>query len=80
MKIGGKKSANDLQLRHWQRLVPDTETSRKSFQILLLDLCTGVERALDVKAVNLQAHEVGKKINDVLRRHIDRLKTLFETK
>ena len=78
MKIGGKKNANDLQLRHWLRLVPNNKTSKKFFRSLILSLCMDVELALDVKAVDLQTHKVGKKINDVLRRRIDRLKTLFE--
>lgn len=80
MRIGGRKSANDLQPRHWLRLVPDNKTSKKFFRSLILSLCMDVELALDVKAVDLQTHKVGKKINDVLRRRIDRLKTLFEAK
>ncbi len=80
MKIGGRKSANDLQLRHWQRLVPDMETSKMSFRALAVNLCREVELALEVKAVDLQAYDVGKKINDVLLRRIDSFKTLFEAK
>ena len=80
MRIGGRKSANDVQLRHWLRLVPNNKTSKEFFRALLFSLCRDVELALDVKAVDLQTHKVGKKINDVLRRRIDRLKTLFEAK
>lgn len=80
MKIGGRKSANDLQRRHWLRLVPDMETSKKSFRTLLLSLCSDVELALNVKAVDLQGFEIGDKIIDVLLRRIDSLKTLFGAK
>ena len=78
MRIGGRKSANDLKLRHWLRLVPDNKTSKKFFRSLILSLCMDVELALEVKAVDLQTYDVGKKINDVLRRRIDRLRTLFD--
>lgn len=77
MKIGGRKSADDLQLRHWLRLVPNVEASRKSFQTLVNKLCRDVELAIDVKAVDLQAYEIGKKINDVVLRRLDSLKRLF---
>lgn len=80
MKIGGRKSANDLQLRHWLSLVPNMETSKRSFRTLVINLCRDVELVLDEKAVDLQAYEVGKKIIDVLLRRIDSLKTLFGAK
>ena len=80
MKIGGRKSANDLQLRHWQRLVPDMETSKKSLHALAVNLCRDVELALEVKALDLQAYDIGKKINDVLLRRLDNLKMLFGAK
>ena len=77
MKIGGRKSANDLQFRHWLRLVPDIETSKKSFRALVINLCKNVELALDLKAVDLQAYDLGEKIEYVLKRRIDSLKKLF---
>jgi len=79
MKIGGRKSANDLQRRHWLRLVPDMETSKRSFRTLIIKLCRDVELALEVKAVDFQGYDVGRKIVDVLLLRIDSLKTLFGT-
>ena len=36
MKIGGRYRPDHVYIRHWHRLVPDTETSRKNLEKQLL--------------------------------------------
>ena len=47
MKIGGRYDADDLQRRHWERLVPDSMTARKSLQARIREMCALLETGLD---------------------------------
>ena len=38
MKIGGKYDPNEVYLRHWHRLVPDTAVARKAIEKSLADI------------------------------------------
>jgi serine/threonine-protein kinase HipA len=40
MKIGGKYDPNEVYLRHWHRLVPDTAVARKAIEKSLADMAT----------------------------------------
>jgi serine/threonine-protein kinase HipA len=40
MKIGGKYDTNEVYLRHWHRLVPDTAVARKAIEKSLADMAT----------------------------------------
>lgn len=40
MKIGGKYEPNEVYLRHWYRLVPDTAVARKAIEKSLADMAT----------------------------------------
>jgi serine/threonine-protein kinase HipA len=40
MKIGGKYDPDEVYLRHWHRLVPDTAVSRKAIEKSLADMAT----------------------------------------
>jgi serine/threonine-protein kinase HipA len=51
MKIGGKYDPDEVYLRHWHRLVPDTAVARKSIEKSLADMAT---TALD-QAIKLHA-------------------------
>ena len=42
MKIGGKYDPDEVYLRHWHRLVPDTAVARKSIEKSLADMATTV--------------------------------------
>jgi len=44
MKIGGKYDPNEVYLRHWHRLVPDTAVARRVIEKSLADMAT---KALD---------------------------------
>ena len=50
MKIGGKYKPDDIFLRHWHRLVPDTATARKNLEKQLGDMVRNCkEKASELK-------------------------------
>lgn len=50
MKIGGKYKPDDVYLRHWHRIVPDTKTAKKNVEAQLLEMSVKVSlRAQKIK-------------------------------
>lgn len=47
MKIGSRKSASELHRRHWERLLPDTKTSKNLLENTVLTMCSRVEKGLE---------------------------------
>jgi len=85
MKIGGRKHANDLQLRHWERLVPDTKTSKRALKEAVLTLCRKVENSLlEYEGANVSimtdqglGEDIMASIVNVVTNRIQRLRSLF---
>jgi serine/threonine-protein kinase HipA len=82
MKIGGRKNAEYLQLRHWMRLVPDAQASRSSFKTMTLDLCGQIEKNIDDCTQELSLNQSSDKqiiqsIVDLVISRLNRLQNLF---
>ena len=50
MKIGGRYDPKDLQRRHWERLVPNTQTSKKALHAQIRSMTDSVRVALESHA------------------------------
>jgi serine/threonine-protein kinase HipA len=81
MKIGGRYSADDLQRRHWERLVPDIKTSKKTLQASVLALCARVEHALakgEADYFNIEQNQaIISQIVALIEKRVERLKDVF---
>ena len=73
MKIGGRNKPEDLQLRHWQRLVTDTSTAKRTLIDRINRMCKRVTEALEGETVQQTEHEINVQISEFVRSRIDRL-------
>ena len=76
MKIGGRCKSEDLQLRHWQSLVPDTSTAKQTLSSRINRMCKRVEEALGGKMLEPKEHEVTEQISAFVMRRVERLKSV----
>jgi serine/threonine-protein kinase HipA len=73
MKIGGRNKPEDLQLRHWQRLVTDTSTAKRTLIDRINRMCKRVTEALEGETEQQTEHEINVQISEFVRNRIDRL-------
>ncbi len=72
MKIGGKYKPDDVFLRHWYKLVPDTAAARKNLEKQLIDMSKNCkDKAAQLKA-DLKAQKITSGVFDDICAVIDK--------
>jgi len=81
MKIGGRYKSDELQRRHWERLVPDTNSAKNSLNRQVLKMCTKLKPSAHKLINDLGGsdsdHRVIQDIGQLIETRINRLITLF---
>lgn len=72
MKIGKKYKFDEVHMRHWERLVPDTSGAKKAFQKQLMQLSKKTLEASEELRAELKSDGQTSNVIDAICDHIDR--------
>jgi len=80
MKIGGRYKPDDLQRRHWERLVPETSSAKNNLKKHVIKICNKLKESnlLTTSIHGSQAdHDVIQEIRQLIEARTNRLVKLF---